>query len=105
MRLPRRQMVNLISPVSKPLKSSVPKHFAIVLIIGLAALGACIVASLAFGSRVVGIKDMMDGLFNPGADSFGASVMHQRVARTVFSLCCGGALGIAGSLMQAVTRN
>ncbi|MBP3967157.1 FecCD family ABC transporter permease [Paenibacillus lignilyticus] len=98
-------MVNLISPVSKQLKSSVPTHFAIVLIIGLAALGACIVASLAFGSRVIGIKDMMDGLFNPGADSFGASVMHQRVARTVFSLCCGGALGIAGSLMQAVTRN
>ncbi|SDX55404.1 iron ABC transporter permease [Paenibacillus sp. CF384] len=98
-------MVNLVSPVSKPLKSSVPKHFAIVLIIGLAVLGACILASLAFGSRVLGMKEMVDGLFNTGTDSFGASIMHQRVARTVFSLCCGGALGIAGSLMQAVTRN
>ncbi|AZN38992.1 FecCD family ABC transporter permease [Paenibacillus albus] len=98
-------MNNPASPVSKPLNSTVPKHFAIVLMIGLAALAACILASLAFGSRVLDAPEMLDALLHPSTDSFGSSVMHQRVARTVFSLCCGGALGIAGSLMQAVTRN
>lgn len=48
---------------------------------------------------------LMDGLFRPEVDSYGANVVRKRISRTVFSLMCGGALGVSGALMQAVTRN
>lgn len=54
---------------------------------------------------MVSVQEVMDGLFYQNQDSYGASVVQKRVSRTIFSLCCGGALGIAGVLMQSVTRN
>lgn len=83
----------------------IPKYFPIVLTLGLLMLAACAAASLAFGSRPVGMEDLMAGLFQPDADSYGADVVRKRVSRTVFSLFCGAALGVSGALMQAVTRN
>lgn len=64
-----------------------------------------VVASLVFGSRPVRLHELMDGLFRPEADSYGANVVRKRISRTVFSLFCGSALGVSGALMQAVTRN
>jgi iron complex transport system permease protein len=63
------------------------------------------VASLVFGSRPVSFQELMDGLFRPEADSYGANVVRKRISRTIFSLFCGSALGVSGALMQAVTRN
>ncbi|MDF2921198.1 MAG: iron transporter [Paenibacillaceae bacterium] len=68
-------------------------------------LGVCVFASLVLGSRLVGVKELTDGLFHPDIDSYGASVVRKRISRTVFSLFSGGALGVSGALMQAVTRN
>ena len=48
---------------------------------------------------------LIDGLFHPDVDSYGANVVRKRISRTVFSLFCGAALGVSGALMQAVTRN
>jgi len=98
-------MADLAASPDKRQGSHAPKHFAIVLIVGLILLGACMLASLAFGSRAMGLKEVMDGLLRPEADSYGASVVQQRIGRTIFSLLAGGALGVSGSLMQAVTRN
>ncbi|MEK3884536.1 iron ABC transporter permease [Paenibacillus sp. PL2-23] len=92
----------LADKLHKPLT---PKHFTMVLVLCLLVLGLCVLASLAFGSRVMGFKELMDGLFNPSIDSYNTDVIKQRMTRTVFSLLCGGALGISGALMQAVTRN
>ncbi|MGN7454405.1 FecCD family ABC transporter permease [Paenibacillus pasadenensis] len=85
--------------------SPAPKHFAKVLILGLVLLALCVVASLAFGARFVRWNELMDGLFHPEVDTYGANVVRKRISRTVFALCCGGALGVSGALMQAVTRN
>ncbi|WP_339279063.1 iron ABC transporter permease [Paenibacillus sp. FSL W8-1187] len=85
--------------------SPAPKHFAAVLIVGLVLLALCVAASLAFGARFVRWNELMDGLFHPQVDTYGANVVRKRISRTVFSLCCGGALGVSGALMQAVTRN
>ncbi|MFD0673249.1 FecCD family ABC transporter permease [Cohnella sp. GCM10027633] len=85
--------------------SHTPKHWATVLVVSLIALGACILASLALGSRVVGWTDLMNGLFHPSIDTYGTSIVEKRIPRTVFCIMCGGALGIAGALMQSVTRN
>lgn len=94
------------SPLAgKPQGLPTPAHFTIVLMVCLLALGICVLASLAFGSRIMAFKEVMDGLFNPSIESYDANVIRQRMTRTVFSLLCGAALGIAGALMQAVTRN
>jgi len=51
------------------------------------------------------MQELLDGLFHPEVDSYGANVVRKRVSRTIFSICCGAALGVAGALMQSVTRN
>lgn len=76
-----------------------------VLILCLILLGICVIASLVLGSRTVGLDELIAGLFHPDVDSYGANVVRQRIARTVFSIFCGAALGVSGALMQAVTRN
>ena len=83
----------------------VPKHFTLILVSGILLLAAAVIASLVLGARVVSYQELLDGLFYKDTDSYGANVVQKRVSRTVFSLCCGIALGIAGVLMQAVTRN
>ncbi|MDJ0332691.1 iron ABC transporter permease [Planococcus sp. S3-L1] len=83
----------------------VPKHFTKMLLISLLLLALCAAASLAFGSRIVGVHHMMDALFHPDINSYEANIVRKRISRTVFSLMCGAALGVSGALMQAVTRN
>lgn len=82
-----------------------PKHFSLIFVTGLILLLVTIIASLVLGARVVSLQELMDGLLYQNQDSYGANVVQKRISRTVFSLCCGLALGIAGVLMQAVTRN
>lgn len=89
----------------KQLDLHVPKHFSLIVVVGLILLLLTIVASLVLGARVVSIQELMDGLFYHNQDSYGANVVQKRISRTIFSLCCGAALGIAGVLMQSVTRN
>jgi iron complex transport system permease protein len=90
---------------STQLNSHIPKHFMMVLLICLILLVVCVITSLAFGSRLVRLHDIIDGLFHPNIDSYGASIVRKRFSRTVFGLFCGAALGVSGALMQAVTRN
>lgn len=89
----------------KKLDLHVPKHFSLILIVGFILLIVAIIASLVLGARVVSFQELMDGLFYQNQDSYGANVVQKRISRTIFSLCCGVALGIAGVLMQTVTRN
>lgn len=65
----------------------------------------CILASLAFGSKNIAFQDVISALRNPQLTDFSTLVVWQRVPRTVFSLMAGSALGIAGCLMQSITRN
>ncbi|WP_453992061.1 FecCD family ABC transporter permease [Bacillus nitroreducens] len=83
----------------------IPKHFFKVLALLMFLLGISLLASFAFGSRIVGWNELMDGLFHPDVQSHGANVVRQRIARTIFCVMCGAALGVSGALMQSVTRN
>lgn len=83
----------------------VPKYFGIVLAVGFILLVISVVISLLFGSKVVGMDGIIDGLFHPSVDSYDANIIRKRIPRTVFSLLCGVALGVSGALMQSVTRN
>ena len=91
--------------VSENKQLLIPKNFIRVLVLSIILLGICVLASLAFGSRTVGWDELMAGLFHPDVQSHGANVVRQRIARTVFCLMCGAALGVSGALMQSVTRN
>lgn len=82
-----------------------PGRLYAVLTLFVILLCACIAASLALGSRMVSLQELADGLFHPSVGTYGANVVRKRIARTVFSLLCGSALGVSGTLMQAVTRN
>lgn len=83
----------------------VPKNFLLIAAISFGLLLLCVIASLAFGSRIVGIDDLIDGLFRADINTYEANVVRKRISRTVFSLLCGAALGVSGALMQSVTRN
>ncbi|WP_379137855.1 FecCD family ABC transporter permease [Paenibacillus sp. sgz500958] len=91
--------------VSENKQLLVPKHFIKLLILLIILLGASVLASLAFGSRAIGWTELMDGLLHPDVQTHEALVVRQRIFRTIFSLMCGAALGVSGSLMQSVTRN
>ena len=75
---------------------------ALILLTALAVTAA--LCSIAFGTRVVGIGEIVGGLSGSRTD-IGALVVAERVPRTVVALVAGAALGVSGALMQAVTRN
>ncbi|WP_244930820.1 iron ABC transporter permease [Nocardioides sp. W7] len=61
-------------------------------------------ASVAFGVRTVGWHDVVAGLGGGEADIAQAAV-QKRIPRTVLAMLVGAALGLAGAVMQGVTRN
>lgn len=76
-------------------------------LIPLAAL--CLLAlasSMLVGSRSIAPDELVHFLIHPNPeDSISQTVWLSRVPRTVLVLLAGAALGVAGGLMQAVTRN
>ena len=71
----------------------------------LAALAALAIVSLAIGSRALAPPDVIAALFSDRRDAVGVIVHDLRAPRTLTALLTGACLGIAGVLMQAVTRN
>ncbi|WP_313560105.1 FecCD family ABC transporter permease [Ruminiclostridium cellobioparum] len=65
----------------------------------------CILASLAFGARFVNFPGVIDILIHSKKTSLIDIVVHERIPRTVFGIIAGAALGVSGTLMQAITRN
>ena len=65
-----------------------------------------VVASVAFGTRTVGLEEIIGGLFGADrGDAIGRAAVQRRVPRTVLALLVGAALSLSGATMQAVTRN
>ena len=68
-------------------------------------MALCIIASLAFGARFIRFQEVLETLITGSHATMNALVVRERIPRTVFGLLAGAALGVSGSLMQAVTRN
>jgi iron complex transport system permease protein len=60
--------------------------------------------SVAIGTRNVGPGDIIAAL-GGHADNIGQAAIAARVPRTVLAIMAGAALGLAGAIMQGVTRN
>lgn len=75
------------------------------LVVIAALLVLAVGASLAFGSNPIPLGRVWNLFLHPDASQQSA-VLHQlRVPRTVLGLVVGAALGLAGALMQSLTRN
>lgn len=75
------------------------------LAIALSTLGFAALLSLGVGARSIPPGDVIDVLLNGGRSQEAAIVRDIRVPRTVLGIAVGAAIGVAGALMQALTRN
>ncbi|MFF1268146.1 FecCD family ABC transporter permease [Streptomyces anulatus] len=74
------------------------------LLLSVLALAAVMVASVALGSRDVPWSDVVAAL-GGADDTLGRAAATKRIPRTVLAVVIGAALGLAGGVMQGVTRN
>ncbi|MGH4030929.1 FecCD family ABC transporter permease [Actinomycetota bacterium Odt1-20B] len=73
--------------------------FASALVLALVAA-----ASIAVGSKQLSMDQVWHGLFQDSG-TFSDVVVGERLARTLLGLLVGAALGLAGAVLQALTRN
>ncbi|WP_245802992.1 FecCD family ABC transporter permease [Corynebacterium phocae] len=69
------------------------------------ALLVMVAASLALGSNALSLSEVYTALTGDGGTTAHTVVVGQRVPRTLVVIIVGAALGVAGALMQALTRN
>ncbi|GGX11236.1 FecCD family ABC transporter permease [Streptomyces lomondensis] len=61
-------------------------------------------ASIAIGAKELSLGQVWHGLFEDSG-TYGDVVVAERLSRTVLGLLAGAALGLAGAVLQALTRN
>lgn len=61
-------------------------------------------ASIAIGAKELSMGQVWHGLFE-NSGTYGDVVVSERVWRTLLGLLAGAALGLAGAVLQALTRN
>lgn len=99
-----------MSATTAPARTAAPPARMPRRLLGLLSLVlACLAAltlSMMIGSRALAPGEILQFLAAPGPEDPVSQVVWQsRVPRTVLVLLAGAALGVAGGLMQAVTRN
>jgi iron complex transport system permease protein len=70
---------------------------------GLLAFAALL--SLAIGARSIPLGDVVSALLHEGSSQEETIIRSLRVPRTLLGVAVGAAIGVAGALMQALTRN
>ena len=75
------------------------------LIASLGVLLVVVAASVAIGAKPIPLGDVWHGLFHYSGSDTDVVVRDVRVPRTVLGLLVGAALGLAGAVIQALTRN
>ena len=74
------------------------------LLLVVAVLALVMLASVAFGSRVVGWADIT-AAFGGADETLDQAAVVKRMPRTVLAALVGAALALSGTVMQGVTRN
>ncbi|MEU7180498.1 MULTISPECIES: FecCD family ABC transporter permease [Streptomyces] len=75
------------------------------LLLGLVLLAVVVLASLAIGTRQIPLHDVWSALISPSGTENDAIVRQLRLPRTLIGIAAGAALGLAGAVMQTLTRN
>ncbi|MFJ8822290.1 FecCD family ABC transporter permease [Streptomyces sp. NPDC102467] len=74
------------------------------LLVSVVVLVAVLVASIAVGAKPLALDQVWHGLFHD-TGTYADIVVGERVSRTLLGLLAGLALGLAGAVLQALTRN
>ncbi|MFG3248990.1 FecCD family ABC transporter permease [Streptomyces sp. NPDC048187] len=72
--------------------------------VAVAVLVLVAMASIAIGAKDLSLGEVWHGLFHDSG-TYGDVVVGERLSRTVLGLLAGAALGLAGAVLQALTRN
>ncbi len=76
------------------------------LVLATAVLSVVVLASIAYGSKPIALATVWDGIWSYDATINDHLIIRSlRVPRTAMGLLVGAALGLAGAVMQGVTRN
>ncbi|GGE15719.1 ABC transporter permease [Primorskyibacter flagellatus] len=96
-------MTNVSDATLRGLRRSRQGRSAWLLVVLLALAGACAL-SVSLGTREVSLSEILAGL-SGRTDTMSQAVVAVRVPRTLLAALAGAALGLAGAVMQGVTRN
>ncbi len=91
------------APAPPPPRRSLNRAVGLAAAVGLLALVT--LASIALGAKSISPGEVWHGLFYYAGTDADVIVRDVRVPRTVLGLLIGAALGLAGAVMQALTRN
>jgi iron-siderophore transport system permease protein len=89
-----------VPPSAAPARGGRPAAFIAALLL----LLTVVAASLAIGARQFSLGEVWHGLLDPHAPAY-TVVRETRLPRTLLGLLAGIGLGLAGGVMQALTRN
>lgn len=78
---------------------------ALGLVAAVVALGLVAITSVAVGAKAIPVGVVIDALFDFDGSNDHLVVRELRLPRTLIGLGVGAALGLAGAVMQGVTRN
>src|SRR5690554_5787326 len=70
-----------------------------------AVLILTVILSLVVGSRALSLADVWAALSAPSGAETDIVVLDLRLPRTVLGIAVGACLGVAGAMMQTLTRN
>ncbi len=73
--------------------------------VSLVVLAIAILLSLAIGAKSIPLQSVWDALWHASGSDDAFVVRSMRVPRTLVAIAVGAALGVAGALIQALTRN
>jgi len=93
------------SPLSKGASARRGRRSGLLTAVLFGVLAATIVASIALGSKTIGLDDVVQVLTGGGDDLADRGIIEARIARTAVGLLVGAALAVAGAAMQGLTRN
>ncbi|QXF83660.1 iron ABC transporter permease [Rhodococcus pyridinivorans] len=88
--------------VSEKGRSTIGNSVWLLVLLGVLVL--LVIASITIGSRNVDWADIVAAL-GGATDNIGQGAIAKRIPRTVLTMLVGAALGLAGAVMQGVTRN
>jgi iron complex transport system permease protein len=91
------------APAAAPRRRSARARAGWLLLLAL-LLAALMAASVAIGSREVGLGDILAAFTGP-PEGFDQAAVAKRIPRTLLAVVAGAALGVSGAVMQGVTRN